>query len=369
MYLAWLPMRTPFLRLLAAATERALWLLDRDTPITGLAAQGDRILISTCVPGLDRPLAAWNAWNLHFLVVVSVAFTLAGPARRGRLARLALVLGVSGFLALILSFAEVSHIAALAARDTFGLVLDRGTADTLLEGMGKTIIVLGMLAVPAFTLLTSYVGSWSDAQDTSHAPAARGVVMLVLILGGVLVALLAATRPPDPLDALRRIQALNPSSPRPSFSLGVYQEAQGRLEAAADAYRTSLGIDPAFAEARYGLGNVLHGEGRLQEAEGAYREALRIDPEHISARENLGIALYEQGDYTEAARCFSEVIRREPRHAAAQHNLGMTLLGLDRRCDALPYLRRGSSLDGRFARDVTLRVEIARLEEDCRRPR
>jgi len=120
------------------------------------------------------------------------------------------------------------------------------------------------------------------------------------------------------------------------------------------------------AEARYALGNVHYAERRLPEAEAAWREALRLDPGLVSARENLGIALYDEGAYLEAERCFSEVIRRDPLHAAAHHNLGLTLLGLDRRCEALPYLRRASHLDRTFADDVPLKMEIARLEQSCR---
>jgi tetratricopeptide (TPR) repeat protein len=366
-------MRTAFLRLLAAATERALWLEDRATPITRLVAEADRIVISSCVSGLDRPLAVWNAWNLHFLVVACVAFALASPARRpaSRLRLLALTLGIVGILGLILCFAEVRSIAAVAARDSFGVLLDQGNAHALLERIGRTIIVLGMLAVPAFAFLTSYVGSWVAPSPTpaEPGPIPRGSFRSVAALGVVVViagALLARARPPDTLEALRRIQAMNPSSPRPSFGLGVYQEAHGQLDAAVAAYHASLAIDPAFAEARYALGNVHFAAGRLPEAEAAWREALRLDPGHVSARENLGIALYRRGDYLEAAPCFLEVIRRDPLHAAAQHNLGLTLLGLDRPCEALPHLRRGSNLDRTFARDVRLQVEMARLEKSCR---
>jgi tetratricopeptide (TPR) repeat protein len=363
-------MQTTFLRLLAAATERALWLEDRATPITRLVAEADSIIISSCVSGLDRPLAVWNAWNLHFLVVACVAFVLASPARRpaSRLRLVVLTLGIVGILGLTLCFAEVRSIAAVAARHAFGVLLYQGTTNALLEGIGRSIIVLGMLAVPAFAFLTSYVGSWSSARPAGPGPITRASSRFAAALGVVVVfafALLGLARPPDTLEALRRIQAMNPSSPRPSFSLGVYQEAQGRLDAAAEAYHASLEIDPAFAEARYGLGNVHFTEGRLQEAEAAYREALRLDPGHVSARENLGIVLYEQGDYIGAEPCFSEVIRRDPLHAAAHHNLGLTLLGLDRRCEALPHLRRGSNLDRTFARDVRLQVEIARLEKSC----
>jgi tetratricopeptide (TPR) repeat protein len=366
-------MQTTFLRLLAAATERGLWLQDRATPITRLVAGGNRITIFSCVSGVDQPLAVWNAWNLHFLVVACIAFLLAGPTRpfASRLPLAAFTLGLVGIMGLILCFAEVRNMAAIAAHDAFGVLIDEGKADGFLERMGRTIIVLGMLAAPAFAFLSSYVGSWAmppSGRDDVRGPttasaAACGVVVLML---GALAVVAGRLHPPDPLEALRRIQALNPSSPRPAFSLGVYHEARGQLGAAAEAYRDALEIDPTFAAARYALGNVFFTEGRLQEAEAAYRETLRLDPAHVSARENLGILLYRQGDYPGAERCFSEVLRADPLHAAAHHNLGLTLIGLDRRCEALPYLRRGSNLDRSFAGDVALQADIARLEQACR---
>jgi len=369
-----------------------LWLADHPAIITGLLTDGDAVIIYTYLLGLERPLAVWNAWNLHLYMVVSLALVLAVPLRSlaERLRLVAITLGVVGFVALLICAVQVLSAAQAQAFSSLGVRLYTERETAFLERASQALIMVGMLLFPAALFFMSYLSFWTlpasggagalrsaplrpdrGHRGTVERSPRRWIPLLTAALAVGAVVLLRSADPPgarDHLEGLRRLQELNPASARPHFGLGVHHEEAGRLEEAAEAYRAALDLDAGLAAAHFGLGNVLFKGGSFAAAEAAYRETLRLDPAQQSARQNLGISLFERGLYGEATGVFQEVLRLDPRHAAAHHDLGLALMRTDRACEALPHLQQSIALDRRFALDAAVRAEITRLKSVCPRP-
>ncbi len=363
--------------------QSVLWRFERPPLVSALTAQDGEITLYSYVTGLERPLALWNGGNLHIYVVASLALVLAVPlraaARRARLA--AAALGVVALVALIICVAQVKSAAGEAAKTQLGLVLYTAREQAFLDSANQVLIMFGMLILPSFLFLVSYMLFWASTEPAgvpgAEGPAGRrrSFPLARAAAGAALIAaawiFLAPAAPPTPADhlkGLRKVIELNPSSARARLNLGVCLESQGRFKEAAAAYQEAIGLDAGLAVAHYGLGNVLFKQGAMESAEAAYREALRRDPDNASAYQNLGIALFARQDFAEAARSFEEALRRDSRLGAAHHDLGITLLKLDRPCEALPHLERSAALGRLPDDDAAVRAEVQRLRRICHDP-
>lgn len=353
-YLLWIPLRPWFMRLLAAAAERALRLVERPPLITSVVANGDVLTIWSYVTGLTTAMASWNGENIHFFMVATIALSLAVPVRRlrtrVRLACLALCVGLAAALAICV--VQLETVAGTYAGQYLGITLHTEGEKTFLKRTNEALIMVGMLLLPAYLFLVSYLAMWSEAARPAGegtgaiAPAAprrrtrpRAVAACA---GGVVVvavvwAFLAATR----------------SEPDPRAYLAGWAKL-------AD-------LNPHFAPAHVNVGNALEEEGRFDEAIRAYRKALESDPERAAARYNLGNVLMKKGLYAEAAQAYERVLDRQAENASAHKNLGIALLYLDRPCDALIHLERSSDLDPRTFGDEQVAGQIADLKSRCRR--
>lgn len=369
--------------MLSRVSQNVLWRVERPPLVSALTAQGEEITLYSYVTGLARPLALWNGSNLHIFVLASLALVLAVPlrsvAQRARLA--AVALGVVTLISMLICVVQVKSVAGEAAMGQLGLALYTAREQEFLDQANRVLIMFGMLFLPSFFFLVSYMTFWASPAPASvpgaGGPAGRrrsfplAQVAAGAVLIAVALALLAPAAPPTPagfLEGLRRVIDLNPSSARARLNLGVYFESQGRLKEAAAAYRESVGLDPGLAVAHYGLGNVLFKQGAVESAAEAYREALRRDPDNASAYQNLGIALFERQSFDEAAHFFEEALRRDSRLGAAHHDLGLTLLKLDRPCEALPHLERSAALGRSPADAAAMQAEVLRLKRICRDP-
>ena len=383
LFLIWLPLRGHFVALLAYASEKTFWLFSTPAIASGLSAEGEKVLVYTCLSGVARPLAAWNARNIHMSLLLGVAIAIASPGRgvttRFRLASLSAA--ALFILTLGSTVVQVAQVSIAAGFQEFGL---RTCSEGLLSALrlAGQVLFAGALLVP-MALFFCFHGSLLLRPRPPDAPGSKRHVMrgsrspglprgswvcaLVLLFASGAAVLGMAREPTasDYLAALRQVREANPDSPQTYLSLGVYDEEAGRLDDADRNYRESLKRDPRLTAARFGLGNVLFKAGQVLEAEEAYRAVLLLDPDHVSALENLGIALEGRGEYGEAAKCFSQVIGKEPTHAAAHHNLGVVLMKLGRSCDALPELQRGFHLDRRFATDPSVAAAIKKLRSTC----
>src|SRR5262245_11045989 len=161
-YVLWLPVRGAFVRLLAAMAEGALALLERPPLITSLTTQGDVIEIHSYITGVEQSIASWNGVNLHVFMVMSLALLFAVPMKtlseRLTLAVNALALIVAVMLAICIVQLESSI--EIYASTSLGMTLHSERAKAFFDWANRGLIMVGMLLLPAFLFLRSYVSFW-----------------------------------------------------------------------------------------------------------------------------------------------------------------------------------------------------------------
>ena len=391
-----LPLQSAIMRAIAAVSERVLWRIGDPPLITSLESSGNIITVHSFITGRILPLASWNGENLHLLPVASLALVLAVPiargvARRRVLGTTLLVVSIGTVAACIV---QLTLVAQTYATGHLGMTLHREGMLSFLHLANRGLIMVGMLLIPAFLFLMTYMSYWVDTQDdegsrvapekqtgrhaiqarSAHPRTNRGGIGSGIWLGiGVALAaalLLLQGRPVITGESyesgLEHLLDLNPAAAQPAFSLGVFHDDAGRFEEARRWYEEAVRRDPHLDAAHFGLGNAHYKQGDLEEAAASYREVIRLHATHVDAHYNLGNALFETGRIADAASSYTETVRLSPNHASAHKNLGVALEALDRPCDALPRYERSSRLNRRYYQDPTVQGAIVRLKAACR---
>jgi tetratricopeptide (TPR) repeat protein len=164
---------------------------------------------------------------------------------------------------------------------------------------------------------------------------------------------------------MERVVAMNPASAAAHFALALHLEDRGKISEAMLSYRKALAANPEYVHAWYNLGNTLLRRGDYAEAAETYEEALRRDPRHAPAQTGVGNARFQQGFYGDAVEAYRAALRLDESRPTTHKNLAEALLRLERRCEALPHLRRSAELDGVLGADARLQSRIAALEREC----
>lgn len=383
----WLPLQGPFIRLLAAAAERVLPLVEHPPILTALTARGNSITFHSYITGVSQPLTHLNCENLHLTVVASLALALSVSAKRwsarAKICGLALVLVF--FVMLAVCIVQMEWAAESYASTRLGITLYTAREKAFLDWAIRKSSLAAVYLVPALLFLASYLSVWSgagradargfDRQREPGSGSRRSFRMrwrsVSIAVAGCFAAwlLLVATQADRHgrvyLEGLRKIVVLNPSSPRAHFSLALNLEKEGRLDEAMDSYRRALRLRPDFVEAHFGEGNVFFRKGAYDQAASCYEDVLKRQPGNMDARYNLGTTFLNRGIFDLAAQSYEEVLRVNPDNASAHKGLGEALLRLNRRCDALTHLERSTVLDQRLSMDATLRANISILRSIC----
>ena len=385
----WIPLQGPFIRLLAEAAERALPLVEHPPILTALTTRGNSITCHSYITGAPQPLAQVNFESLHLTVVASLALALSVSARRwsARAKVCGLSLAVVFFAILAVCIVQLEWAAAGYASTHLGITLYTAGEMAFLDLAMRKSSFAAVYLVPAFLLLTSYLSVWfragpADARGFDHhagpgskaSPSLRkrlrsaSMALAGCVGGGLLLFATQGDREGGVhLEGLRKIVALNPSSPRAHFSLALNLEQEGGLDEAMASYRNALRLQPDFIEARLGEGNVFFRKGAYDRAASCYEDVLQHQPGNTDARYNLGTTFLNRGIFDRAAQSYDAVLKVRPDHAAAHTGLGEALLRLNRRCDALPHLERSAELDRQLAVDAALLANISILRSNCER--
>jgi len=104
--------------------------------------------------------------------------------------------------------------------------------------------------------------------------------------------------------------------------LGVYEETEGNLNAAAKSYQNALNINQNIPELQFNLGAILDA---LDDNDGAiehYQKAIKLNPSFTEAFFNLGITYQRQSNYDLAIKSYEKAISFQPGFYEAIGNIG-----------------------------------------------
>ena len=383
----WLPLQGLFIRLLSAAAERVLALVEHPPIVTALTANGNSIKIHSYVMGVSQPLTSLNCESLHISVVTSLALALSVPLKRWSVR--AKVCGLTlafVFLAMLAVCVVQLELAAETHTSTYlGITLHTVEEKVFLDWAIRKSSLVAIYVVPAVPFLIAYLSVWFGAGWTDseridrrresgsgsrRSARLRWRAVSIAVAGCVAAWLLLVPPHSDQagrvdLQGLRKIVALNPSSPRAHFNLALNLERKGGLDEALDSYQKALRLDPDLMQAQIGSGNVHFARAAYDQAARCYEEVLKRDPHNTAARYNLGNAFLKNKFFDQAAQAFEEVLRFDPDDASANLNLAKAYMHLHRRCDALTHLERALALDRQLSKDEALRAQIPNLRTIC----
>ena len=119
--------------------------------------------------------------------------------------------------------------------------------------------------------------------------------------------------------------------------LGVSQEQQGHLEAAAESYRLALQVGGPDAQVCFDLAHVLAAAGQHQAAIERYMQAVELNRDFADAWNNLGVLLAEMKRPYAACTAFRRALATEPFNLRAHYNLADTLDEVGRAAEARPH--------------------------------
>jgi hypothetical protein len=311
LYLCWLPLQESYIQLLSVGAERIFGLVDSPPLITALQAQGNRIAYFSFITGGEQPLGIWNGANLHFYLVTALALVLSVPlSGRGQRIRLVTLTGIL-FVAMSLAICAVNikTNADRSATQLYGIVLYGGTERVVLDWANRTLLMVGMLAFPAYLFFVSYLSRWVEPAATRvRFTRKRLVSMLVLGLSILIVGtgLFVWTAPTDDLDTdhegWAKIMTLNPDFAPAKVNVALWHQQQGRLDEAIVLYREALALDRTQVQTHFNLGNALRSQVHREEAIAQYEQALQLDPGHAATHWNLGLTWFELQQYCRALR-------------------------------------------------------------------
>lgn len=115
-------------------------------------------------------------------------------------------------------------------------------------------------------------------------------------------------------DAVRAApsDAIDESSAKAHYSLGVLMASSGRSREAIEHFSAAVKYQPNYVEAQLALGNALGHAGRAEASLTPYKEAVRIDPRVSKARLGYAVSLTRLGRYREARDWLTDATKRYP---------------------------------------------------------
>ncbi|HEY1754933.1 MAG TPA: tetratricopeptide repeat protein [Bryobacteraceae bacterium] len=151
----------------------------------------------------------------------------------------------------------------------------------------------------------------------------------------------------DYITAARHCRALlelEPDYYEAWFNLGVFEQSNSNLEAAAEAFLGAARLQPLNVEPLQALAQAYHLLGDLKAAESSYQAALSIDADSVHLLWNLGLVLEQRKDLEGAAQKYSRIVKSDPDRGEAWFRLGFLRLRLDELEGAVVALRRARDL-------------------------
>jgi tetratricopeptide (TPR) repeat protein len=124
----------------------------------------------------------------------------------------------------------------------------------------------------------------------------------------------------------RTLAEITPDYYEAWFDLGVFEQSNSNLEAAADAFRRAAHLRPSSVEPIQAVAQLYHRGGDMKAAAAAYEQALALAPDSSALLWNLGLVLEQQGDFAGAAQKYSRLVKSDQDGGEAWFHLGFARL-------------------------------------------
>jgi tetratricopeptide (TPR) repeat protein len=165
---------------------------------------------------------------------------------------------------------------------------------------------------------------------------------------------------PSLFDRLRavRVEAVSVLAPVPAEQLSA--DTRAAFERAAGEYVDVQRFNADRAEGRVNLGTFYGSRGDAPGGEQELKAAIRLDPSFIPAYVNLADLYRVLGRDADGERTLRDGLAAAPASGALHYALGLALVRLKRTDEAIPQLKRATTLDpenARFAYTYSVAVE------------
>lgn len=136
----------------------------------------------------------------------------------------------------------------------------------------------------------------------------------------------AATEQYEAVVRAAPADAIDESTAKAHYSLGVVDASNGRWAAALDHFAAAVRYQPTYVEARLALGDARRRSGHAQASLAEYEEAVRIDPRGAQARLGYAMGLVALRRYGEARDWLEESVTLQPDEPLLSHALARLLV-------------------------------------------
>lgn len=135
---------------------------------------------------------------------------------------------------------------------------------------------------------------------------------------------------------------------------------QGQFERALQESFNNIEAHPDEVENYINSGVLLAEAGEIDKAERFFQRALTIKPDNGVIYYNLANVYFNEDRFQEAVKLYQEALSRHVDHKDTHYMLGLSLIQLDAKKQALPYLMRAAELDAQFE-DLEVQFQFALL--------
>lgn len=135
---------------------------------------------------------------------------------------------------------------------------------------------------------------------------------------------------------------------------------QGQFERALQASFENIEAHPDEVENYINSGVLLAEAGEIEKAERFFQRALTLKPENDVIYYNLANVYFNEGRFQEAVKLYQQALSHQVDRKDTHYMLGLSLIQLDAKKQALPYLMRAAELDSNFE-DLEVQFQFALL--------
>jgi tetratricopeptide (TPR) repeat protein len=170
----------------------------------------------------------------------------------------------------------------------------------------------------------------------------------------------------DAIAAAEKAKSFWPRDEAVNLLLGDLRRQTGDTLGASVDYQAALAGNPSSVAAHLREGDVLLSRSQVVNAVAMFSRAVSMDPFSAVALNKLGAAYARAGDFEDALNAYQSLLDLNGNDPDAMLGLAGALSGMQRYCEAVPYLERSSKLQTDPARATALQTAAKQMSERCK---